>query len=96
MPVTKIIISLVCFFVTLASLGIYWFNINLWQDQAVLIFSSLGSLLNGICGLYFGFKIFSAEKGKALSTSLMGLFNAILFLINMAIFIFCVWQKAST
>jgi len=72
---------------------IYWFYINLWLDQAIILSSALGSVLSSITLLIMSFNLFKKTGGKGFLGYTILFVITVCFLIQTICFTYCFWLK---
>ena len=76
----------------LSTVGIYWWNINLWRDQAIILTSVTGMALSAVILLWTGTSLLKSEGLKG-GTALHGILAVVSFVLQCAVFVLILWQK---
>ena len=93
MPYTIFIIQLINLSLACATGYVYYFHINLWYDQGIILFSTIGMLSSSATLFVFASSILKRGSEKVLSKFFHAVYAAVLFLGQLACFLFVLWQK---
>jgi len=93
MPLTKIFLQLLNWLLFGSTLYLYFFNVNLWNDQAFIASVLLGTLCGSILSLYWLSKSFFSST-LYLSSIPLFLLSLIPFVFQIIGLLWVLWLKA--
>lgn len=94
MPLTSLIIQLINLSLVASTTALYFYYLNLWDDQAFIASSLLGCILAGSLSVYWILKAFFGDKKAGFAAYIYALISPITLIAQTTALAWAVWIKS--